>query len=249
MPGLPVYKEANWTVLLAAAKEQHAKLAQDVPANNVQLCADANRLLLQWMELRSLQAPDRHVTIDVFPRTSLLSLYAASLSNSPVVYVLPEYINSVTLHLRTPEAVFNKTAIGLLEDNVKQYDADAWRQQRPPVQPQAHTIIMSDILQTLAVSPVSVIKNVSKYASKDTCLYLSVPDDPKAGRIFKFVTGPSELPVNTELQHATDEVIWNYSKDEITSVLVAAGWRPIRFGYTMSGNVQYLNVASMRLHV
>lgn len=243
MPGLPVYKEANWTLLLKAAVEAHVAL-QPTLLQAIIDCADANRLLLQWLETRAVKLSETdsvsRLVLDVWPRSPLLSLYMRRLPGKPAVYVLPEVCNA-SIRLRFAEAVFTQETIGVEEYNVKMY-----KPIELPV-PKVGTIVVADVLQTMAVSPITVLRNLTQYADQDTWLYLSAPADSKLGRVYKHVTGVAELPVANELPHDEDEVIWNYSKDEIASVLVAAGWRPVRFGYTMSGQTQYLNVAAIRM--
>lgn len=246
MPGLPTYKEANWTVLLSMAMKQQ-QAVQPWPEPWLQSFADANRLMLQWIEARSVQAPVGHVTIDVWPSLALLPWYASIQKNSPVVYTMPEFnAKDHTLRIELPAALYDQTAIGLLEDNIKEFNPNSVAQQSSK-QPAAHTIIVADCLHKMATSPIVVLNNVARYATQDTCLYLSTPCDKALGRTYKFVTGMRELPLGTELEHTPGDVIWYYTKEEVEAVLVSAGWRPIRFGYTIADTGQYLNVAAIRL--
>lgn len=241
MPGLPTYREANWTAMLTTAIARQQKLQPSIVKEAITDYADAHRLIFQWMETRAVALKDRHLVLDVWPRQPLLSLFSTQLHGEPDVYTLPEYINGA-LRLTFDEAVFREQRIGIVENDIKQYQPIVRKD--PMI---ASTIILSDVLHTIAMSPSPILRNLGAYAGQDTTLYLSTPVDAKLGKVYKFVTGIAELPVTEELAHQPGEPIWYYSKEEIEAVLVGAGWRPVRLGYVLSGRLQYMNVAAVRL--
>jgi SAM-dependent methyltransferase len=93
-------------------------------------------------------------------------------------------------------------------------------------------IILTEILEHFNFNPVPTLKKIGALLAEGGKLYLSTPDASEWGRVTKYYSAVGEMPYPRRDLPMFDAHIYQYNKEELLSVLGAAGFKVDRFGYS-----------------
>jgi SAM-dependent methyltransferase len=93
-------------------------------------------------------------------------------------------------------------------------------------------VVFTEILEHLNFHPVPTLRRLSNILSKNGKLYLSTPDAAEWGKTTKYYTGVDKMPYPKIGSQIVDDHVYVYNKDELLSILDAAGLKVLRFGYS-----------------
>lgn len=231
------YQEVRWADILREIMQDVAECCKDIPVNQHDDITGAWKLLPQWIELRSRFEPLEEV-YDIGCGIGILSAFVAALNKeSHVVSLDSNALNTNLLFRRKHGLVFE----------VSDICKSAWMIDAA-VPNMVDAAILADVIQYLQHSPVQVFKLLHKILKPGGILYVACPDAASNhGKVYKYVTGYSEIPPCTGLLSLdacpSDEVYWNYTKAEVLEIASIVGFKPSRFGYSVTSKGQHLNFA------
>jgi SAM-dependent methyltransferase len=112
-------------------------------------------------------------------------------------------------------------------------------------------IILTEVLEHFNYHPVPTLKKIHNALSENGTLYLSTPDASQWGRVTKFYSKISDMPIPRKGLPVLDTMfephVYQYQKQELLSVLDAAGFRVKRFKYSMNiFGTRHFNLALMK---
>lgn len=81
---------------------------------------------------------------------------------------------------------------------------------------------------------------------KEILYALSTPDASQWGRVTKYYRSLDEIPYPKEEVPIIDDHVWQYSRDELLSILDEAGFRVERFEYAPGVVGRHFNVEATR---
>lgn len=107
-------------------------------------------------------------------------------------------------------------------------------------------IIFTEVLEHLNFHPVSTLKKIRGLLNNNGVLYLSTPDASQWGRVTKYYSNLSDIPPPTPGTPAIDDHVWVYNKQELLSVVEAAGFKIRHFAYSPGTLGRHFNLALVK---
>lgn len=231
------YNEVRWTEILKEVMTDVSQQYSTIPESRQEEVTGAWKLLPQWIEAQNKRTPLNEV-YDVGCGIGILGAFVATLNKESHVVALDSDPLNTNLTIRRKYGLY----FDVCDICQSSWMIDA------ATPNMVDAVIMADVLQYLHFSPVAVFKLLHKILKPEGMLYVSCPDAASLhGKVYKYVTGYKEIPAYPAQramdQLATNEVFWNYSKQEVLEIAEAVGFKASRFGYSATSKGAYLNFA------
>lgn len=213
------HRRSLWLKHISRCQDEIAALADTHPYYHAAYMREEVKYWLhiaKWMYEDSAKRQIR-MCLDIGCAYGTLSLFAKKIFNCQV------YCTDVT-HDYLSQTLVQKYCFTFSRNNIE-LDPFPW---------DAHfdAIIMTEVLEHLNFYPVPTLKAIHSLLAEDGRLYLSTPDASRWGTVTEYYPSLDQIPEPINGSRFVDSHIWQYTKEELFSVLDSAGFRVDRFAYS-----------------
>ena len=107
-------------------------------------------------------------------------------------------------------------------------------------------IYLTEVLEHFNFHPLITLRKIRDHLSENGKLYLSTPDAAEWGRVDKYYTAISDIPLPDKSMQIIDDHIYQYNKDELLLLLNEAGFSVDKFDYSPGVGLQHFNIVARR---
>lgn len=94
------------------------------------------------------------------------------------------------------------------------------------------TILFTEVLEHLNFNPIPTMKKLCNSLKEDGVLYLSTPDADEWGKLTTFYNDYKKMPMPNKSMSVLDGHIYQYTKSEVSDILIECGLKIDRFDYS-----------------
>ena len=107
-------------------------------------------------------------------------------------------------------------------------------------------MVMTEVLEHFNFQPVPTLKKMFNALTPGGVLFLSTPDEKEWGRVSQYYKSLKDMPPIDSNMKVVDAHVWVYSRQELTDVLTAAGFKIVKFEYSPGAGHRHFNVMAVR---
>jgi len=111
-----------------------------------------------------------------------------------------------------------------------------------PWQEKFDLIILTEVLEHFNFYPVPTLQKIISLLSENGRLYLTTPDAASWGKVTKYYSDLSDMPLPGKGHQVIDDHVYVYTKDELFDVLSKAGIKIERFDYSHVNKARNFNL-------
>ena len=107
-------------------------------------------------------------------------------------------------------------------------------------------MVMTEVLEHFNFQPIPTLKKMFNALAPGGVLFLSTPDEKEWGRVTQYYKNLKDMPPIDRNMKVVDAHVWVYSRQELTEVLTAAGFKIVKFEYSPGAGHRHFNVMAAK---